>query len=171
MFWDKLARIINTLNEFIGKSIAWLTTALVALVCFDVIVRYIFSETQAWIMEVEWHLFALVFLLGAAYTFKHDKHVRVDLFYANFSDRDKAWVDLVGSVLFLIPWCVLVIYATSGYAYSSFLIRETSPDPGGLPALYPIKFAVVIGVALLLLQAIAKVIECIQVLQSTRQEP
>jgi TRAP-type mannitol/chloroaromatic compound transport system permease small subunit len=167
MFWKSVSNGIDVINERVGQAVSWLTTILVILVCFDVIVRYIFSDTSAWIMELEWHLFALVFLLGAGYTYKHDKHVRVDLFYTNLSKRDQAWVDLVGNVVFLLPWCLLIIYAASKYAYSSFLIRETSPDPGGLPALYLIKFAVVAGIALLLLQAISKIIQSIYVIIET----
>ena len=153
------AQGIDALNNWIGKTISWLTTILVVLVCFDVITRYLFSDTQAWIMELEWHLFALTFLLGAAYCFLHDKHVRVDLFYAKFSDKDKAMVNFIGALLFLIPWCIVIIKVSYDYALQSYLMGETSPDPGGLPALYIVKFAITIGVFLLLLQAISSLIK------------
>lgn len=160
-----IAQFANQVNETVGRAVSWLTAALVLLVCFDVAARYFFSASQAWMMELEWHFFSLIFLLGAGYALKHDRHVRVDLFYANFSERDKAWTDLVGSVIFLIPWCILIIYFSYDYAYASYLDGEGSPDPGGLPARYLIKFAIVIGVGLLLLQAIGKVAENILVLQ------
>lgn len=150
---------IDSLNNWVGKSVSWLTTILVVLVCFDVITRYLFNSTQAWIMELEWHLFALVFLLGAAYCFHHDKHVRVDLFYAKFSEKDKALVNFTGALLFLIPWCLVIIWVSFKYARQSYLIGETSPDPGGLPALYIIKYAIAVGVFLLLLQAISSLIK------------
>ena len=158
-FLKAVAGFIDNLNERVGKGASWMTTVLVVLVCFDVIIRYIFSDTQAWIMELEWHLFALVFLLGAGYAFKHDRHVRVDLFYAKFSERDKALINFVGGIIFLVPWCILVIYASSKYAYGAFLLREGSPDPGGLPARYIIKFMIPIGIFLLLLQAISSLIK------------
>jgi len=104
---------------------------------------------------LEWHIFALIFLFGAGYAFKHDKHVRVDLFYAKFSARDKALVNLVGTLLFLIPWCILIIMYSYQYALTSFNINESSPDPGGLPARYLIKFSITIGIVFLLLQAVA----------------
>ena len=115
-------------------------------------------------MELEWHVFAAIFLLGAGYAFKHDRHVRVDLFYSKFSKRDKAWTNLVGGIVFLIPWCVLVIIVSYSYAKGSFLIMEESPNPDGLPFRFIIKFAVTFGIGLLLLQGIANVSESLLVL-------
>ncbi|MDX1666225.1 MAG: TRAP transporter small permease subunit [Saprospiraceae bacterium] len=162
---DRISGRIDAINEWVGRTVSWLNTALVLLVCFDVITRYFFSETQAWIMELEWHFFALIFLLGAGYALKHDRHVRVDLFYANFSPRDKALVNFVGGLLFLIPWCGLLIYFSLSYANVSFAIGETSPDPGGLPARYVIKYAIALGMLLLFLQALAEVINAYLVLR------
>lgn len=159
---------VGRINEWIGQKVSWLTTALVVLVCGDVIIRYIFKDTAAWIMELEWHLFALVFILGAAYTFKHDKHVRVDLFYDKFSEKDKALVNLIGGVVLLIPWCIMIIIFSWRFAWGSFLMNETSPNPGGLPALYLIKFSITLGIFLLLLQAIASVAEAILVLRKNK---
>ena len=160
-FLNQFARTIDRLNERVGQGVSWLTTALMILVCFDVVTRYLFSSTEAWIMELEWHLFALIFLLGAGYALKHDRHVRVDLFYANFSAKDQALVNLVGSIVFLIPWCVLICYASWEYAMVSFRIGEISPDPGGLPARYLIKFAIPLGLFLLLLQGVSMLIDSI----------
>lgn len=154
-----IAKGIDEVNDWIGRSVSWFTTALVVLVCFDVITRYLFSNTHAWIMELEWHLFALVFLLGAAYCFRHDRHVRVDLFYAKFSEKDQALVNFVGALLFLIPWCIVIIWVSMKYAWQSYLIGETSPDPGGLPARYLIKFSIALGIFLLLLQAVSSLIK------------
>ena len=153
---------INQITDKVGQGVAWLTSVLVLIICYDVVMRYAANQTYAWILELEWHIFALIFLLGAAYTLKHDKHVRVDLFYAKMSPRDKAWVNLVGGLLFLIPWCLIVIYFSFNYAYASYSIGEGSPDPGGLPARYLIKFAVPLGIGLLFLQALAGVLKSIQ---------
>ncbi len=151
----RIANLFSTINEGIGKTVAWLTTCLVLFMCFDVIRRYLFNETAVWITEMEWHLFALIFLLSAGYALKHDKHVRVDLFYANFSPKRKAWVNLIGTIVFLIPWCLIIIMASYNYAHNSYMINESSPDPGGLPARYLIKFSITLGFILLLLQAIS----------------
>ena len=152
---EKTTNFINRLNDTVGKSVAWLTSILVLVIFIDVIFRYSFEETAAWVIDLEWHLFAAIFLLGGGYAYRHDKHVRVDLFYSKFSERDKALVNLLGALLLLIPWCIAVIWFSSEYAQLSFQIREGSPDPGGLPARYIIKSVVVIGFLLLLLQALS----------------
>ena len=167
-FLQRYIITIGRINEWVGQKVAWLTAALVVLVCGDVIIRYIFKDTAAWIMELEWHLFALVFILGAAYTFKHDKHVRVDLFYDKFSEKDRALVNLIGGIVLLIPWCIMIIIFSWRFAWGSFLMNETSPNPGGLPALYLIKFSITLGMFLLLLQAIASVAEAILVLRKNK---
>lgn len=155
--------LIHRLNEQIGRSVSWLNVALVLLVCGDVISRRIFNDTAAWVMELEWHLFALIFLLGAGYAFRHDRHVRVDLFYQKMNVRDKALVDAIGGLVLLIPWCILIIWVSYDYAMVSWTIREGSPDPGGLPARYLIKFAIPVSVFLLLLQGIVSVWEALLV--------
>ncbi|MEM6698213.1 MAG: TRAP transporter small permease subunit [Bacteroidota bacterium] len=138
------------------------------LIVIDVIFRYLFKDTAAWILELEWHFFAIIFLLGGAYALKEDKHVRVDLFYSNFSERDQAWVNLFGTALLLIPWCVAVIWFAGQYAWTSFEDGEGSPDPGGLPARYIIKSIVVLSFFLLNLQAIALLLRSILTIRNTR---
>ena len=154
---QKFINLINTINENIGKVASWLTGILVVLVCGRVLGRMIFDSEPVWLPELEWHLFAMIFLLAAGYTLKHDKHVRVDLFYAKFSEKDKALVNLVGALLFLVPWCCLIIYVSYDYALGSFKILEGSPNPNGLPFRFIVKFAITIGASLLLLQALAMV--------------
>lgn len=150
----KISQFLSWINERVGSTSAWLTGLLMLLVCFNVMMRYLFNNSEAWRTELEWHLFALIFLLGAGYALKHDKHVRVDLFYAKFSEKQKALVNFVGTLLFLIPWCLVIILAAYKYAHSSWLMNEGSPD-NGLPARYLIKFSICIGIGLLLLQAIS----------------
>ena len=168
-----LIKNIHRLNEFAGRSVSWLNTVLVLLVCGDVISRYFFNDTAAWVMELEWHLFALVFLLGAGYALRHGRHVRVDLFYSRFSPQDQALVNALGGIIFLIPWCILLIWMSTQYAWGSYLIREGSPDPGGLPARYIIKFAIPLAFFLLLLQGIVSVVDSLKIYREghpTREE-
>ena len=113
-------------------------------------------------MELEWHMFAIIFLLGAAYTFKESKHVRVDLFYSQFSNKNKALLNIVGGLALLIPFCVLLIVITTSYAYDSYLLEEGSPDPGGLAYRFIIKSMIPFAFILLLLQAIAEVLRNIK---------
>lgn len=150
---------ISRLNNWIGKNTAWLTTFLVLLVCFDVAQRYIFKTTSVAFLDLEWHLFALVFLFCAGYTLRHDKHVRVDVFYTQMTEKQRAWINLLGTTVFLIPFCAVVIYASYKYALVSYGYREGSPDPGGLPARYIIKGAMPVGFVFLLLQALVLVFE------------
>ena len=144
----------------------WLTTILVVLIFVDVVLRYIIASTKTWVIDLEWQLFALIFLLGAAYALKEDQHVRVDLFYTKWTKRRKAWINLLGTLIFLIPWCLLIIYTSFQYAENSFAFREGSPDPGGLPARYIIKFAITLGFGLLLLQAVALALKSLHTILS-----
>ena len=160
----------NKVNENIGSWAAWLTTVLVVVVCGRVFGRMIFDSEPVWLPELEWHLFSLIFLLAAGYTLKHDKHVRVDLFYAKFSKKDKALVNLVGAVVFLVPWCLLIIWASYHYAMGSFKIMEGSPNPNGLPYRFIIKFAITAGFGLLLLQALAMIADSILKLNFEAEE-
>ncbi|MEM1319521.1 MAG: TRAP transporter small permease subunit [Bacteroidota bacterium] len=169
-FLNAFVRIVDAINEQVGRATAWLTSLLVLVVCLDVISRYVFSDTAAWVMELEWHLFALIFLFGAGYTFKHDRHVRVDLFYTHFSERNKAWVNLLGGTLFLVPWCLLILYTSFGFALDSWQTGEGSPNPGGLPARYLIKFSICLGMLLLLLQALASIARALLVLRSSSDQ-
>ena len=148
-------RFVNRLNERVGFGVSWLTTLLVLVVCYDVFTRYLLKSSLVAVQELEWHLFALVFLIGAAYSLKHNRHVRVDVFYTRFSPRTRAWVDFAGSVLFLIPFCLIVVWSSKNFVYNSFVIGEISPDPGGLPARFVLKAAIPVGFVLLFLQGIA----------------
>ncbi len=162
---------IERLNTWVGERVMWLTSALVVLIFADVVLRYLFSSTSAWVMELEWHLFALIFLLCAGYTLNHDQHVRVDLFYTRMTQKGKAWVDFLGTLFFLLPWCAIVIYTSFKYAENSFVFREMSPDPGGLPARYLIKFAITVGFSLLMLQGVALILKSLRTILISEQKP
>jgi len=159
-----LVNRIDQIVEFFGKTVSWLSTGLVWLICMDVILRYLFNFSSTSLFELELHVVALIFLLGAAYTLKADKHVRVDLFYGQFSEKGKAWVNLVGTITFLIPLCIVVIVSSVPFVANSFNIMEGSADPGGLPFKFLIQSAIPIGFILLLLQAISLCIQSILVI-------
>jgi len=150
-----LSQITDTISEYSGRVVSWLTTILMLLICYDVAMRYLFNETSIAIFELEWHLFAIIFLLGAAYTLKYDKHVRVDVFYSKFSPRNQAWINLLGTLILLIPFCWIAISTSWSFTLNAFSIQESSPDPGGLPARYLIKGAIPLGFTFLLIQAIS----------------
>lgn len=153
-----LARLIDALNERVGRAAMWLVLAATLISSGNAVMRYGFDRSSnAW-LEIQWYLFALIFLLGAGYTLKHNGHVRIDILYGRFSPRLQAWVDLVGGLLFLLPLCGLMIWmGWDGFA-ASWAVNETSPDAGGLSR-WPIKLAIPLGFALLWLQGVAEVIK------------
>ena len=112
-----ISRVINRLSELTGRIIAWLVVILISLVFYDVLMRYLFNRGSVALQELEWHLFSVIILLGAAYTLKHREHVRVDLIYASkkFSERHRDYVDLFGNLFFLLPLCGLIIYSSAPF--------------------------------------------------------
>jgi TRAP-type mannitol/chloroaromatic compound transport system permease small subunit len=132
--------------------------------------RYLLQSGSVAAQELEWHLFALIILLGAGYTLKHDEHVRVDLLYASsrLSDRHRALIDIIGNLCFLLPFAVLVVWSSLPFAYSSFVGAEVSPDPGGLTNRWLLKAAIPFGFMLLALQALANSSRAILKLLSER---
>ncbi|MGB0562736.1 MAG: TRAP transporter small permease subunit [Spirulinaceae cyanobacterium] len=164
----QLARGIATCSEWIGRLTYWFVLLMVGVGVWNVIGRYIGRAigqnlTSNALIEIQWYCFDLVFFLGAAYTLKHDAHVRVDVFYKGFSRRQKAWVNLLGTLLFLIPFSALVIYFSWGSIVNSWTIWELSPDPGGLPRA-PIKSLIVVSFVLLIGQGIAEALKNLAIL-------
>jgi TRAP-type mannitol/chloroaromatic compound transport system permease small subunit len=160
-FLYKLSQLLECFTEFTGKIISWLVLLLVITVSYDVTMRYLFQSGSIAIQELEWHLFSLVFLLSAAYTFKHDDHVRLDLLYQSrfMNDYRRAWINFLGSIFFLIPFCILVILSSWQFIHSAYIHGEGSPDPGGLPYRWIIKSAIPISFILLLLQGFSYMIK------------
>ncbi len=150
-----LSRLIDSINEYIGRGVAWITLLMVLVVFTDVVMRYLFNTSFVFTQELEWHLFSVVFLLGAGYTLLHDGHVRVDIIYQAVSEKARAWINLIGVIFFLIPGCYLVIYTSYDFAYASWSTLEGSGDPGGIPYRFLVKSALPIGFGLLLLQGIS----------------
>ncbi|NOX42590.1 MAG: TRAP transporter small permease subunit [Gammaproteobacteria bacterium] len=156
----KLAAYIDGLSEWIGRAVSWLVIVMVLLVCYDVTMRFVFLQGSVALQELEWHIFALIFLLGSAYTFKHDGHVCVDIIsHSNWmTAKRKAWINIFGGVFFLIPFCLLIIISSIDFVSNSFRFSESSPDPGGLPYRYLLKSAIPISFMLILLQGLASII-------------
>ena len=160
----KIITVINRINEIIGNIVIWASVLLILVITIDVIIRYIFDFTYIWITEVETYLFAFMFLLSSGYALLHDKHVRIDVFYANYSEKNKAWVNFIGGVLLLSVWCYIVIVFSFGYAYTSYLINERSAQPGGLPYLFILKSSIPLGFIFLLLQGISNTLNSLQII-------
>jgi TRAP-type mannitol/chloroaromatic compound transport system permease small subunit len=142
-----------------GKISSWFSLALVLLISTDVLLRYVFNFSTAALYEMEWHLFAIIFLLASPYTLQKNKHVRVDVFYNNFSKRKKNIVDLIGNIIFLIPFSFIIFYTSLPFVEDSYSILESSPDPGGLPYRFIIKSIIPIAFFLLMIQGILNAIK------------
>lgn len=138
----------------IGKLASWLTLWMIVVLFAVVVLRYIFSIGWVAMQEIVLWLHATAFLLTAAWTLSKDEHVRVDVFYRGFSRRRKAWVDLVGTILFLFPVAGFLLYSSVPYVLRSWAIKESSFEAGGLPGLFLLKSLIPIAALLLLLQGV-----------------
>ena len=150
-----LSRWIDGINEKVGRMVAWVSLGLVVVIFVDVTMRYMFNTSFVFTQELEWHLFAFIFLIGAGFTLLYDGHVRVDIFYQRLGFKGKAWVNLGGVLLFLIPGCLMVIVTSWKFTMNSFAILEGSPDPGGIPLRFIVKGCIPVGFFLLLIQGIS----------------
>ena len=167
--WLRLASGIDRFNEWVGRPVYWLTLVMVLIGSYNAVVRYLDRYTGLGLssnmyLEMQWYLFSVVFLLGAAYTLKHDAHVRVDVLYSRLSPKGRAWVNLLGTLLFLVPFCVLMLWTAWPAVRESWALREMSPDPGGLPR-YPIKTIIPLAFLLLLVQGVSMLVKQIAILR------
>jgi TRAP-type mannitol/chloroaromatic compound transport system permease small subunit len=154
--WLKLfSGAIDRSNEAVGRVVSWVTLLLVVVVFVDVVMRYLFKTSFVFTQELEWHLFAFIFLIGAGYTLLHDGHVRVDIIYQRLGVKGRAWINLIGVIFFLIPGCYLVISTSWHFVSNSFSMLEGSPDPGGIPYRFIVKGTMTVGYILLLLQGLS----------------
>lgn len=150
-----ICRQIDGANTHVGRFVSWATLLLVAVTFIDVLMRYSFNKSFVFTQELEWHVFAFIFLMGAGYTLKVDGHVRVEVFYGKLGQRGQAWINLIGVIFFLIPSCVMFVKTSLPFVYKSFLIMEGSPDPGGVPFRFILKACIPAGYSLILLQGIS----------------
>ena len=146
---------IDRFVEAVGRLSSWLTVLLVLLVAGDVAARYIWHVSSVAEQELEWHVLAVMAMLGASYTLQQREHVRVDVFYHRYSERVKQWMDVLVPLLVVVPIALFITVVSIKFVAMSYLINETSPDPGGLPARYLIKAFVPIGFGLVALQGLA----------------
>lgn len=158
----RLAGLVDALNDRIGAALRWLVLLMVLLGTTNALARYAsrqwgFALNLTPLVEAQWYLFSVIFLLGAAYALRHDVHVRVDVVFERLSQRARGWIDLVGTMLFLVPFAVMMLWVSFPSVRFSWQIRESSPDPGGL-ARWPIKALVLVCFVLLLLQAMSQMI-------------
>lgn len=161
----KLAHKIDLLNIHIGRTVAWLTLGMVVLMCGTVVLRYVFNTSAVWQQELVRYLHAIIFMSAAGYTLLRDGHVRVDVFYQRFSERGKAWVNLIGTLVLLFPVCVAIMYYSYGMIVDSWAIYEPSPEPLGLPGVFIIKSFIWVFCITLILQGVSTICKSLEALK------
>jgi TRAP-type mannitol/chloroaromatic compound transport system permease small subunit len=159
----ELARKIDAAQARFGHALSWLMLGMVLVVFGDVVFRYLLNRTYVFVQELEWYLFAFIYLMAAGYTFLHDEHVRVDILYSKLPPRRKAWFDFVLLLVFFFPSCLLVIYTTWPFFWNSFKVLEGSPDPGGIPARWALKAVIIVAFAILAIQGVSQAIKAFHV--------
>jgi TRAP-type mannitol/chloroaromatic compound transport system permease small subunit len=172
---ERFTRAIDRFNDRIGSAIQWLALVLVLVGAFNALARYAERYTSVSLssnayLDLQWYLFSLIFLLGAAYGLKQDYHVRVDVIYSRIGQRSRAWIDLLGTVFFLIPLSLVMLWVSWPPVLRSWSILEASSDPGGLPR-YPIKTVILVSFALLLLQAVSQAVKNVAILRGGEASP
>ena len=159
---------IDNLSKYAGYLAALLVGILSLLVFYDAMMRYVFSAGSIALQEIEWHLFDAIFLLGLTYALKHDKHVRVDIFFEHYTKDTKAIVQILGMLLLLIPFSLVFLYDATDMLIQSYVQHEISSDPGGLTHRYIIKGVLVFAFVLLVLQALSEILKAYQRLESKK---
>ncbi|MCP3868134.1 MAG: TRAP transporter small permease subunit [Gammaproteobacteria bacterium] len=152
----RFADMVDSLNENVGRAISWFTLLMVLVTFLVVVLRYLFNIGWIAMQESVTYMHAAVFMLGAAYTMKHGGHVRVDLIYRGLSPRKKAWVDLFGSLLLLLPVCGFITWVSWEYIAASWSVWETSQEAGGIPAVFLLKTVILVMSVLMVLQGISQ---------------
>jgi TRAP-type mannitol/chloroaromatic compound transport system permease small subunit len=171
----RAARRIDAFNDRLGGLVSWVTLAMVLVAAYNAVARYLGREagiqlTSNALLEAQWYLFSMVFLLGAAHTLRRDAHVRVDVLYDRLAPKPRAWINLLGTLIFLLPFSIFMLVVCWGPVANSWAAREVSSDPGGLPR-YPIKTLIPVAFALLILQGFAQAVRHIREIRGLDGSP
>ncbi|WBU65183.1 TRAP transporter small permease subunit [Paracoccus aerodenitrificans] len=165
-----LARGIDRLNAMIGKAVSWLILLAVLISAGNAIIRKMFSTSSNMWLELQWYLYGAAFLGAAAYTLLENEHIRIDIVYGAWSRRVQHWIDLIGHLLFLMPFTLVMLYFLFPYVIRSFERGEVSASAGGL-ILWPAKGLLLVGFILLFLQGISEIIKKIAVMRGLIEDP
>ncbi len=162
---ERLSKLIDKLIDRMGQTVSWLTLAMVLVMAIIVVLRYVFQIGSIALQESVIYLNAMIFTFGAAYTLKEQGHVRVDIFYSRLAKRNRAWIDLLGTLFFLIPSALFVIWVSWDYVALSWRIKEESAEASGLPIVYLLKATILVLPALLLVQSISETLKILSVIR------
>ncbi|WP_371323342.1 TRAP transporter small permease subunit [Dechloromonas sp. ZY10] len=165
-----LSTLIDKINERVGKGAFWLVLLMTLISAGNATYRFIFNDSSNGLLEIQWYLFAAVFLLCAPYTLQKNEHVRIDVISGKFSPRGLAIIDIIGTLFFLLPMVVLVLWLSVPLVTESFRINEYSANAGGLIR-WPVKALLPLGFLLLALQGVSELIKRIAFLQGLIADP
>ncbi|EKV32803.1 TRAP dicarboxylate transporter, DctQ subunit [Caenispirillum salinarum AK4] len=160
----RLGRMLDRINAAVGAAVMWLAVGMVVIQFGIVVLRYVFGMSFIFVTELELYLHAALFMLGAGYTLLHDGHVRVDIFYGSQTPRRKAAIDLLGTLVFLVPSCVAILVYTWPFVRKSWEIGEGAISVGGIPASYLLKSFITAFAVLLLVQGLGLALRNLAVL-------
>lgn len=166
----KLAHLIDAINDRIGRLSAWLVLAAVLLSAANAVLRKAFDISSNAFLEMQWYMFAAIFLLGSAYTLLKQEHVRIDIVYSRFSRRTQVGIDIFGTLFFLLPFSLLLTWLSWSFFVGAWQSGEYSPNPGGL-LLWPAKALIPVGFALLVVQGLSELIKRIAFLTGRAPDP
>lgn len=165
-----ISRAIDAVNEKLGRATGWLILAAVTVSSVNALVRFsINRSSNAW-LELQWYLFGAVVLLGAAYTFKANEHIRIDILSSRLSKRTRDWIDVMGHIFFLMPLCLVIMWLGWPFFLRSFAQAEISSSAGGL-IVWPAKLLVPLGFTILFIQAISELIKRVAVMKGLIDDP
>ena len=157
-FMHAVVHSIDRFTDRSGRVLAWLSLAMALTVTVIVLLRYGLGIGSIPLQESVTYLHASLFLLGAGYALKNGAHVRVDIFYRHFSPNTQAWVNALGGIIFLLPLCVFIFMSSWNYVFESWSMLESSPEPGGIPAVYLLKSLIPLAAANLAVQGAAEIL-------------
>lgn len=166
----KLSRMIDALTERVGKATIWLVLIVTLISAVNAFVRYAVNYSSNGLLEIQWYLFSAIFLLSAGYTLMRNEHVRIDVVSGHFSPRVLAWIDIVGTLFFLAPMAIAVLYLSWPIFVNSYLNNEYSSNAGGL-IIWPVRGLVPVGFALLIVQGVSELIKRIAFLAGMIDDP
>ncbi len=165
-----ISRAIDAVNTKLGKYIAWLIVLAVAVSTVNAIVRKLLNQSSnAW-LELQWYLFATVFLFCAAWTLIANEHIRIDIINSTFSRRVRLWIDMFGHVFALVPFCLMMIWTSIPFFLTSYRLGEMSFSAGGLPQ-WPAKLLIPIAFTVLLIQAVSEIIKRAAIMRGLIPDP
>ena len=163
---QSLYTLIDKINETIGRFVSWAALFMVLITLVIVILRYFFDTGWIAMQESVVYLHAALFMMGAAYTLKHDGHVRVDIFYGKMSTRGQSWVNLFGAIVLLLPVCLLILIDSWEYVTDAWHVMEGSREAGGIPGVYLLKSLIPMFSRLMILQGVSESLKAIEILKN-----